>query len=700
MFWPPGKPYPVALQKKIDEDLKAKSGDHFLESSDRLGIAFIPMRTTDLKNPKYKLVLYEASTDRSEFFRHAIVPTVKQIMRLVHKKPQMKEHLEKAMNIDDLGHFLKTFPGDVGKEVITSENLGIYRAIQLIHEIYSVNQDLMFSSQPCLFSEVQKKREVKQADESEEYLKELQKRIDTSMGTEKGKTGLPDSLREKIRTTFKEFFTAPGTIEQRLTRFLSFMDEFNVDTRQFDPKQRNTSYHLRNAIESLIIENVLKMKLEGKGSSSSMGFDPREVEAISEAIRLGSLSTHEEKAYSLNKKLDRILNRAKVKVERLNIKESVKDSAFASLEEAILNWKKKNELMNRMRKEAQSTEKPDLSLSHPYSYFVQNCLEKALSHGDSAEHQGHEFLRLLEMGRSRSADSPKKEVLPERIYGIAKSVIQAWILENQPKNSLVLSSDDPSSSKKEDKESLDIHPTQKVRFNPEFTLRPDIPVSGVIDSSTGQAARLTVLTEKQLQSLFQELASVPDIPYEFSEDGCYARAHLMADILAGKGVKSMKIFSMANSSDHSKRLSIKTANNPGGMEKWVYHVAPVVAVELTSPNGGTYIEYRVMDPSLNSKHPMTPEDWYGLQTDSSSGYKGKQFGRWQLGDFPPDGSSYYFYAERYLMHRGRGSFATYDKDMEEARQVQLEKLGYLNYGRVMRDYMEGIGFWRGVESSD
>lgn len=97
---------------------------------------------------------------------------------------------------------------------------------------------------------------------------------------------------------------------------------------------------------------------------------------------------------------------------------------------------------------------------------------------------------------------------------------------------------------------------------------------------------LTVLSKKDAEKIFHELASNPNIPFGYPLDGCYARAHKMVQLMEEKGIISGKAWVRGDIYVDSKLGEIN----------WVYHVAPVVLVQ--EKNGP--VPY-VIDPSLSKK---------------------------------------------------------------------------------------------------
>ena len=148
---------------------------------------------------------------------------------------------------------------------------------------------------------------------------------------------------------------------------------------------------------------------------------------------------------------------------------------------------------------------------------------------------------------------------------------------------------------------------------------------------------LTVLTPKEANSLFKTMAGQHDIAFSYPDDGCYARAQLMASRMQSLGVTPGKIWAFAQGDQFKTRPDLPTAlvartpNHPNGSVSWKYHVAPLVAVR--GDDGKTY--GFIIDPAL-FKNPVSLKDWKrSLMADTREPYISKT----RLGEPPvqPDG---------------------------------------------------------------
>jgi hypothetical protein len=131
----------------------------------------------------------------------------------------------------------------------------------------------------------------------------------------------------------------------------------------------------------------------------------------------------------------------------------------------------------------------------------------------------------------------------------------------------------------------------------------------------------SVVTEAQAAQLFNDMAATtcdpvtvpaPCIPFMYSDDGCYARAHEMVRLMRLHGIEAEKIWIYA-STDSS--LNPAAVNHPDCEVNWWYHVAPTLQVQTAAG-----IEKRVIDPSLMTG-PVTPDAWRLRQNDPAATFQ-------------------------------------------------------------------------------
>lgn len=97
---------------------------------------------------------------------------------------------------------------------------------------------------------------------------------------------------------------------------------------------------------------------------------------------------------------------------------------------------------------------------------------------------------------------------------------------------------------------------------------------------------------KRATELFNKARAMDDIAWDYKQDGCYARAHLMARRFEDEGVRVDKVWIKGD-------LYVPEANI-----SWNFHVAPILYVE----DEKGIIRKMVIDPSLFDK-PVTVEEW-------------------------------------------------------------------------------------------
>ena len=103
------------------------------------------------------------------------------------------------------------------------------------------------------------------------------------------------------------------------------------------------------------------------------------------------------------------------------------------------------------------------------------------------------------------------------------------------------------------------------------------------------------------------------VPYHYPVDGCYDRAHMMAQYLRQEGIASQRLFAVSLAPEGGLRVA--TPNTDSGAQNWQYHVAPMV--DVTMPDG--QIVSMVFDPSIDPSRPIPWTEWMGAMTSHSGG---------------------------------------------------------------------------------
>lgn len=131
-------------------------------------------------------------------------------------------------------------------------------------------------------------------------------------------------------------------------------------------------------------------------------------------------------------------------------------------------------------------------------------------------------------------------------------------------------------------------------------------------AAAGAAAAKAVLSPDEARKVFARMAAQRDISFEYPDDGCYARAHLMSQRMQAMKVVPGKAWAFAQGDEYKKyatlpkALEVKTPNHPAGKVTWTYHVAPTVRVK----GSDGVVRTLVIDPAMFSG-PVTVGAWVG-----------------------------------------------------------------------------------------
>lgn len=102
------------------------------------------------------------------------------------------------------------------------------------------------------------------------------------------------------------------------------------------------------------------------------------------------------------------------------------------------------------------------------------------------------------------------------------------------------------------------------------------------------------ISAKKAQEIFDKARARKDIAWNYTFDGCYARAHLMARMFEEEGIHVDKAW---------LRGSLQVPGE-SAQTKWQYHVAPLVYVD----DGKGGVVEMIIDPSI-SETPLSAKDW-------------------------------------------------------------------------------------------
>jgi len=141
---------------------------------------------------------------------------------------------------------------------------------------------------------------------------------------------------------------------------------------------------------------------------------------------------------------------------------------------------------------------------------------------------------------------------------------------------------------------------QQEAIKRQFSSAP--PASPVVSCPKG------ALTEQEANQWFDDFKCREQIPWDYPQDCCYNRAHVMARELQAVGVDVGKVWNYAPPSVFGNGLRVSTPHASRGYVEWTYHVAPTVPV--VDPQGK--VSRLVLDPSMTNG-PITPDQWKALQ---------------------------------------------------------------------------------------
>ena len=123
------------------------------------------------------------------------------------------------------------------------------------------------------------------------------------------------------------------------------------------------------------------------------------------------------------------------------------------------------------------------------------------------------------------------------------------------------------------------------------------------EDDTGPGSPADPLSEEAAQALFEDLAGLDYVPFDYPKDGCPARAHEMCRVMRERGIDCAKAWN----------FGVTAAPNIvspefGGI-RWVYHVAPIVCVRQADGS----VRQLVLDPSIDQTRPLTVDEWLARQ---------------------------------------------------------------------------------------
>lgn len=178
----------------------------------------------------------------------------------------------------------------------------------------------------------------------------------------------------------------------------------------------------------------------------------------------------------------------------------------------------------------------------------------------------------------------------------------------------------------------------------------------------GQMSKKTI-TMKEAQDLHDRARARDDIAWEYTYDGCYARAHLMARMFEAEGVHVNKAWLRGE-------LQI-----PGEADdkNWGYHVAPMVYVE----DGKGGVKEMIIDPSISDK-PIPPKDWAALME--------VDYGVTKQVAYPTPNNTAFFEDTSYAVTTSEPYWPVQDTRLTEEAKMSMAR-------NRMEEYIHGIDPW-------
>lgn len=171
----------------------------------------------------------------------------------------------------------------------------------------------------------------------------------------------------------------------------------------------------------------------------------------------------------------------------------------------------------------------------------------------------------------------------------------------------LLVTDDPDTH-----EILDVQP-----LDPDTRSSRSLDEQAEGERATAASEKLTSLLDVlRVRDVFNELSSQADIPFDYPDEGCTARAHKMFRLLSEQGIQCSKIWNFGREGDRAQidqDLNFYTLNHPKGYVEWMFHVAVLVSVELPSKKRTRM----VLDPCMFDR-PVRVAEWVSLQHDSAA----------------------------------------------------------------------------------
>jgi len=171
------------------------------------------------------------------------------------------------------------------------------------------------------------------------------------------------------------------------------------------------------------------------------------------------------------------------------------------------------------------------------------------------------------------------------------------------------------------------------------------------------------ISAKKAQEIFDKARARKDIAWNYTFDGCYARAHLMARMFEEEGIHVDKAW---------LRGSLQVPGESPQM-KWGYHVAPLVYVD----DGKGGVEEMIIDPSISDK-PLSAKEWaLKMEVDFSKSDKVV---------YPTPTNTAFFNKTSFAVTSSEPYWPLLDMELTEDQKISMAK-------DTMEQYSGGLDHW-------
>ncbi len=186
------------------------------------------------------------------------------------------------------------------------------------------------------------------------------------------------------------------------------------------------------------------------------------------------------------------------------------------------------------------------------------------------------------------------------------------------------------------------------------------------------SAEFSLVQKQTFERAYQIIDGIDYLPFQYVEDGCYARALYMSMELAADRIASNSLFAFVNG-DHYLEVEDLA---------WSYHVAPLLGVIL-SANASSKVEWRVIDPALSDTY-VTAMKWLNLMGRTKPEYDTNYWGETE--DMSP--TLVMVPGSRYAPTGAEQESTYYNKDVPDLESMpDFDAMDVKDACTVMYDYL-------------